>query len=710
MNKTININLGGRPFIIDEDAFKHLDAYLQAIRKHFSKSEGYEEIVEDIEARMAELFEEFLGGRGIVSMREVKNAVSVMGTPEDFGMEEGTYAADDAATDSASDKTHSIKTGKRLFRDPDDKQLGGVCSGIAAYFGIGDPIWVRIAFIAVTLFSAGFGLLLYGILWAIVPEAETASDRLAMKGEPVNVSNIGKIIEEKLENLTETISDIGEEFSSKKKSEVAATVTGIVTGVMGVVGKVLRAAVTVASKVFPVGLKVAGVSIIVVLWVLFLGILVGGVFAKPYFPYFLPDGTLFATVGAINIFSIIAIPLVFMGSFITRIAFRSRLSKAWRTGLSIYWGLNIMSFFLLGSFIARDFQTQASSSIEVKQLNITSDTINLEKINSMEDVEDLYVELFDDAMGVTENALLFKNVQVNIEVSDDNQFYLEKEVSARGELKQVAKDRANNIVCDPILEGNVLKLPSHLQIPKGDLWRVQEVKLTIKVPKGKYVKFGNGVHRILYGVQVKGNGHHIWKYEDETWQMQEGGLACLTCPEEVDEMSSFENVIIDGRMNVTIKYAEEYDIDIIGEDHHARIETNISNNTLYVDANHLEGLEVVIQMPLISILKTYGDSHINIQGFDDEKLKIEMKGKGVVECNSDFELLEIEQVGRSQLNLIGTYQRIEASMEDSALLNAKSASVTDLEIQLEDKSVANFDHVITVDSLVEDGSSLYIIK
>lgn len=210
MNKIININLGGYPFTIDDDAFEHLKNYLDTIHHHFKTSDGYEEITSDIESRMAELFQEGQNNRPILSMKDVREAIAIMGTPEEFGVDE----MEPQSSSSFSQKT-GIKTGKRLFRDPEDKVIGGVCSGMAAYFGIQDPLWVRLLF--VLLVTGGFGLPLYIILWIIVPAAETAGDRLAMRGEPINVSNIGKIIEEEIQNFGDKIDEWGNDINSKKK-------------------------------------------------------------------------------------------------------------------------------------------------------------------------------------------------------------------------------------------------------------------------------------------------------------------------------------------------------------------------------------------------------------------------------------------------------------------------------------------------------------
>lgn len=218
MNKIFNINLGGYPFTIDDDAYKKLDSYLTTIKHHFSTSEGCEDIISDIEVRIAELFNEHLKGQPIVGMREVDKVISIMGTPEEFGAtsEETKKEKTKTKTSHSDSRTHGqrAKT-RRLFRDPDEKVIGGVCSGIAAYFGIADPVWVRLLFVVLAVPS--FGLFLYPILWIAIPMARTSADKLSMKGEKVDVSNIARKVEEEMNNLADTINEMTRDFKSKKK-------------------------------------------------------------------------------------------------------------------------------------------------------------------------------------------------------------------------------------------------------------------------------------------------------------------------------------------------------------------------------------------------------------------------------------------------------------------------------------------------------------
>ncbi len=211
MNPTINVNIGGYPFIIDEDAFKKLQSYLDIIEHHFSTSEGCEEIVNDIELRFAELLTERPNKRPIVNSRDVDQAIKILGTPEEFGADE-----DEAVeVEERMEKSYRPR-GKRLFRNPDEKVIGGVCSGLAAYFGMADPVWMRIIFL-VLAFGSGVGVLLYLTFLIIVPKAKTPMDKLAMYGRPINVENIARQVEDGIDHLTDRIDEMSDKWTSKKK-------------------------------------------------------------------------------------------------------------------------------------------------------------------------------------------------------------------------------------------------------------------------------------------------------------------------------------------------------------------------------------------------------------------------------------------------------------------------------------------------------------
>ncbi|MCF6183708.1 MAG: PspC domain-containing protein [Bacteroidales bacterium] len=191
MKKTIRIHISGYIFNIDEDAYQKLKIWLDSISEKYKNEEDGEEIFNDIEMRVAELFEEKSGHEGVVTQKEVDDIIKIMGKPEDFEPEE-----DENINFSFSNKKKSRKQ-KRLYRDEENQIIAGVCSGLGSYFGI-DPVIIRLLFVA-ALVIGGFGTLLYIILWIAVPKAETISQKLEMNGEPVTVSNIEKAIRDEFE-------------------------------------------------------------------------------------------------------------------------------------------------------------------------------------------------------------------------------------------------------------------------------------------------------------------------------------------------------------------------------------------------------------------------------------------------------------------------------------------------------------------------------
>jgi phage shock protein PspC (stress-responsive transcriptional regulator) len=181
MKKTISITLNGIVFNIEEDAYERLNSYLEGLKRHFGSAEYGKEVVYDIESRIAEQLSVKIQDRKkeAVNLAEIDEVIKTMGTVEDL-------AGESKKSDS---KSESEKSGsKRLYRNPDDKIIAGVASGIASYFGI-DPVIPRLIFALVVL-AGGSGILIYIIMWIVIPEAQTSAEKLEMKGDPVNLANL----------------------------------------------------------------------------------------------------------------------------------------------------------------------------------------------------------------------------------------------------------------------------------------------------------------------------------------------------------------------------------------------------------------------------------------------------------------------------------------------------------------------------------------
>ena len=218
MKKTLTVNLVGTVYHIDEDAYILLDNYLNNLRYHFRKEEGADEIVRDMEARIAELFDEALrGGLQVITIKEVEEVIARMGKPEELndGEEENASASGEKAYDS-----ELTGTSRRLFRNPDDRVLGGVVSGLAAYFGW-DVTWTRIVFILAGFLIHGL-ILAYLLAWIIIPLAQTATEKLQMRGEPINVENIGRTVTDGFEKVNDYV------HSEKPRSALQKLGNGVV--------------------------------------------------------------------------------------------------------------------------------------------------------------------------------------------------------------------------------------------------------------------------------------------------------------------------------------------------------------------------------------------------------------------------------------------------------------------------------------------------
>jgi phage shock protein PspC (stress-responsive transcriptional regulator) len=187
MKVTVNINLGGYAFNIDEDAYERLRQYMKSLEKEFSVESSAAEIMSDIECRIAELFKQRLSNyKQVINMKDVEEVMAILGSPE---LISGTGTSDEPPPRSQ----------RRIYRDPDRRVFGGVCAGISAYLDW-DPLIMRIIF-AILVLPGGFGLALYLILWIVLPEAKTTAQKLEMRGDPVTAENIRDSVKQEFETV-----------------------------------------------------------------------------------------------------------------------------------------------------------------------------------------------------------------------------------------------------------------------------------------------------------------------------------------------------------------------------------------------------------------------------------------------------------------------------------------------------------------------------
>jgi len=208
MKKTLTINLNGRVFNIDEDAYQLLDKYLRNLQIYFRKEEGSSEILADFEARIEELLSDRVRlGYDVITIIEVEKVIAQMGRPGDFGEREAEMSKEKGA---GQNEEENAQAKKKFYRNPNNKKLAGLCSGLAAYFGW-DVVAVRIISV-ILIFIPGVSQIIvlgYLICWLIIPEATTAEQKLEMQGKPITIENIGKTVAAGMEDMQKTVANSG---------------------------------------------------------------------------------------------------------------------------------------------------------------------------------------------------------------------------------------------------------------------------------------------------------------------------------------------------------------------------------------------------------------------------------------------------------------------------------------------------------------------
>ena len=259
MKKTLTVNLGGTVFHIDEDAYQLLDKYLANLRIHFRKEEGSEEIMNDFEMRISELFNERVRlGHEVITIEHVEEVIKRMGKPEELfgGEDEKEYVREES-------KAHTFQeeetTGgrKKLMRDPDNRVLGGVASGIAAYMGW-DITAIRLIMIVLLFIPYAPIVILYLILWLVMPLARTAADKLMMRGKSVTLENIGKTVTDGFEKVSSNVNDY---MSSDKPRSFLQQLADLFVNVVGFILKFF--AILIGIILLPPLLLVAFILVIV---------------------------------------------------------------------------------------------------------------------------------------------------------------------------------------------------------------------------------------------------------------------------------------------------------------------------------------------------------------------------------------------------------------------------------------------------------------
>jgi len=498
MKKTFTINISGIVFNIDEDAYEKLGSYLRKIKKHFQGSEGGEEIINDIESRIAEILQDKMSDKKqVVTIDDIDEIIEIMGQPDEFTEE-------NPEEDKAEDETFEAPRYKRLYRDVDSRMLGGVCAGIAAYLKT-DPVWIRLIFVVLTLFS-GIGILIYLIMWIVVPEARTTAEKLEMKGRRVNISNIEKSIQDEVEHLKDKINDLTDEAKNtfKKKSKDVNTprdpVPGLITSFFRILGRLI---LILAGVIF----FLLGISFLVILISSILG---GGsffVFEDIYVTPFPETGFFNMLVETPSNIPVIKTTLALVTGI--PIIMLIIISLAWIFGLKrnrtigiVALNVWVISLIVLLVFVfnfARDFRFEGDHTREAIINTIPEKTLEINSNESAIDNRDYALIMSRDWI-ITDNGNEFEafgKPDLTFHLSDDNSCRLLLFTQARGKTEFDAESRAREMIYNYSFNDTALLLDRHFRLAENQVWRDQELNLKLYLPLGQKIRIGRNMSDIL---------------------------------------------------------------------------------------------------------------------------------------------------------------------------------------------------------------------
>jgi phage shock protein PspC (stress-responsive transcriptional regulator) len=546
MNKTININLGGFFFHIDEIAYQKLKRYLDAIARSLSDDpQGKNEIISDIEARISELLSERItDARQVVNEGDIDEIISIMGQPEDYSDNEETYTDNSNYSYSRKNKSSS----KKLFRDREDKFLGGVASGLAHYTNI-DTIWVRLFFI-LTAVTTGFGFLIYIILWVLLPEAKTTAEKLQMEGEDVNIGNIEKKIRNEFEYLSTKLKDgaseITEKISSADYDKLRNQTKSGLQDFLDTIGKILSALFKVFGKFMGILLVfIAGVVLISLLFAMFsissleiLGFEGDFVHYPPFFYDSVLPNWLLTLFGIL----LVAVPILALLILGLRILSPNLKRVSTTTSLSLF-GIWLVSLLFIG-FSGIEFATsKAQSAVKVSKKSILFNPEEPLKIGVKNDNDIYYqhnlrrrnnaVEVYVD-----DEKLKYSNdIKIDVAKSDSNEAYIEIRKESEGRKRKDALENAEKINYKFNLDNNKIVFDAFFLSEFKNLWKDEDVYLTVFVPEGTTVYFENSSKKFLYSIE---NTDDIYdqRMANHHFKMTSKGFECLDCDEKDDDLDN----------------------------------------------------------------------------------------------------------------------------------------------------------------------------
>jgi phage shock protein PspC (stress-responsive transcriptional regulator) len=537
MKKTVRINISGLIFNIDEDAYNKLQQYLGSITNKFLNTEEGNEIIADVEARIAELFQERIGDRKeVVNLSDIDYIIEIMGAPEDF--EEVVEAEVEA-----SEETHDRKAARRIYRDPDNRVLAGLASGIAAYLNV-DPIIIRVIFVLLTFFY-GTSILIYLLLWIIIPEAKTRSQKLEMRGQDINLSNIETSIKTEFKQVKTN-------FDKWQKSGGYNDIRSNIGSIVEVFGKAFIVFAKFVIILTGIGFFIAGIALLGTMTGIFF---LNDTFLSPFswngmefslhdFILLFTDGFT-ARVGILSTYLLILIPTLSIIYIGLRFVFRFKANNR-------YIGVVAGSLWLVSLLVL------ISSALKITYgMRATEEISQLYPINNPEP-DTLYIRLFDDyhingwdhktadfgnvLVKIDEDKiLLFGQPRLDIVRSENGRTNIRIVRKSDGINKAEAIKFAKNIKYEWQQSDSTFYFRRFFNIDGTQKIKDQELDIKFEIPVGKVVFFGENIDYIT---------SHIMYIEDyDEWDLSRENQYLIMTEDGLQLLKDYKNEPKEGKLD-----------------------------------------------------------------------------------------------------------------------------------------------------------------
>ena len=588
---------------------------------------------------------------------------------------------------------------KKMYRDPDDRVLGGVASGMAAYFGM-DVTLIRVLFVISIFIGFGTGLLVYVILWIILPEATGVTDKVQMKGEPVTLKNIESNIKKRLK-----VDDEEESTLVKILLFPFRLIAVVLTGLARALGPILLFFVQAARILVGLLLVIVGISCMFVFLVtigVLLGIFTsgGGIAGMYDFPMELLIETV-PVWGVVAAFVAGIVPVLVITLLgLSLIAKTNIINVALGWILFGLWMISLIGLSFAIPKVVYSFRAEANYE-EIETYNIVAESIHLE-VN----------ETGGDEFDLTE---------LSIKGYEGTELKLVKTFSSFGSSRKDALQNAQSVGYKIEVEDSIITFDSNIHFESRVKFRFQELDMTLYIPYGQQFTMSDDMRHLLKNYSITRHGYDFSQMENNTWIFNPSGLECLTCYDETNkgkersesyrrsyeesfrvrgyyeefDFRDYDEVVVNGAFEVHFIQSEDYRLVLNGQ------KNDISKIILQVDdyqlsINHDRDLfnykryqnriKIIIGLPALKSLELNGAIKAYVKGFDEERVKIELNGASEADIDMDVYEIDIDLSGASRLTITGSGHEMTARLSAASMLDAYDFRVDDARI---DASVAS---------------------